>query len=164
MIRISRLASVPVLIVFGLAAPAVAQTALGTLRGAVLDEQGGALPGVTITVRQLETNTGQGTGVSISGQRPFTNGIVVDGASNQMQFYGRQANDFPQDWIQEFQVLTNSFSAEYGQAAGGMLNVITRSGANTTSGRGYGFFRDAKFDRPPFAGRYDTSKQPIFLA
>src|SRR5437763_4514103 len=109
------------------------------------------------------TGTGQGTGVSISGQRPFTNGIVVDGASNQMQFYGRQSNDFPQDWIQEFQVLTNSFSAEYGQAAGGMLNVITRSGANRTSGRAYGFFRDNKSDRPPFAGRYDANKQPIFL-
>ena len=36
-----------------------AQTALGTLRGAVLDEQGGALPGVTITLRHLETNTVQ---------------------------------------------------------------------------------------------------------
>jgi outer membrane receptor for ferrienterochelin and colicin len=34
--------------------------------------------------------------------------------------------------VQEFQVLTNSFSAEFGQAAGGMLNVITRSGANRT--------------------------------
>ncbi len=117
-------------------------------------------PGATTS---NDTGTGQGTGVSISGQRPFTNGIVVDGASNQMQFYGRQANDFPQDWIQEFQVLTNSFGAEYGQAAGGMLNVITRSGANATNGRVYGFFRDAKFDSPPFAGRYDADKQPIFL-
>jgi outer membrane receptor protein involved in Fe transport len=117
-------------------------------------------PGATTSTA---TGTGQGTGVSISGQRPFTNGIVVDGASNQMQFYGRQANDFPQDWIQEFQVLTNSFSAEYGQAAGGMLNVITRSGANTLSGRGYGFFRDDKFDKPPFSGRYDASRQPLFL-
>jgi hypothetical protein len=259
-----------------LATPLSAQTALGTLRGVVVDQQGGALPGVSVTARQIDTNTtqsvatgtegqyflpnlrpgryevtselqgfaatrqqlelrvgqdltvnltmklagvaesiqvvaksvavetqstlatvitnkqiddlptvgrdfsqlatlspgatssnatgtGQGTGVSISGQRPFVNGIIVDGASNQMQFYGRQANDFPQDWIQEFQVLTNSFSAEFGQAAGGMLNVITRSGANTTSGRGYGFFRDDKFDSPPFAGKYDTSKQPIFL-
>jgi outer membrane receptor protein involved in Fe transport len=267
------LASVGVLI---LVAAASAQTALGTLRGVVLDQQGGALPGATITVRQFETNTtatavtgaggeyflpnlrpghyeimaalssfaprkqeldlrvgqeltinltlnlggvstavevvgtsvpvgtqstlatvitnkqiddlptvgrdfsqlatlspgatesnatgtGQGTGVSISGQRPFVNGIIVDGASNQMQFYGRQANSFPQDWIQEFQILTNSFSAEYGQAAGGMLNVITRSGANTTNGRGYGFFRSDKFDRPPFAGKYDAGSQPIFL-
>lgn len=259
-----------------LSVPAMAQTALGTLRGIALDQQGAGMPGVTVTVRQVETNTvqttvtsregryflpnlrpgkylvtselsgfsptkqelelrvgqdltvnftlvvgtlseavdvvgisvpvetqgtlatiitnkqiddlptisrsfaglatlapgvtssnatgtGQGTGVSISGQRPFTNGIVVDGASNQMQFYGRQANDFPQDWIQEFQVLTNAFTAEYGQAAGGVLNVITRSGANKTHGRAYGFFRDAKFDQPPFAGRYDANKNPIFL-
>lgn len=115
------------------------------------------------TTTSTATGTGQGTGVSISGQRPFTNGIVVDGASNQMQFYGRQSNDFPQDWIQEFQVLTNAFTAEYGQAAGGMLNVITRSGANLTTGRGYGFFRDAGFDSPPFAGRYDASNNPVFL-
>jgi outer membrane receptor protein involved in Fe transport len=252
------------------------QTALGTLRGAVLDEQGGALPGATVTIRHVDTNTaetlisggegkffltnlrpgpyeivcelasftaqkqslelrvgqdltvnvtmrlagvaeavevvgrsvtvetqstlativsnkqiddlptigrnfsalatlapgtttstatgtGQGTGVSISGQRPFTNGIVVDGASNQMQFYGRQANDFPQDWIQEFQVLTNAFTAEYGQAAGGMLNVITRSGANVMNGRGYAFFRDAAFDSPPFAGVYDAAGNAVLL-
>jgi hypothetical protein len=275
MIRKSTLA-LGLILIFSSALPAPAQTALGTLRGVVLDQQGGVLPGVTISIRQIDTNTlqttqsadggryflpnlrpgpyeviaelsgfaatkeqlelrvgqdltvnftmkvgglaervdvvarsvtvetqstlatvitnkqiddlptvtrdfsalatispgattstatgtGQGTGVSISGQRPFTNGIVVDGASNQMQFYGRQSNDFPQDWIQEFQVLTNSFSAEYGQAAGGMLNVITRSGSNTTSGRAYAFFRDDKFDQPPFSGRYDASRQPIFL-
>src|SRR2546430_6980335 len=56
-------------------------------------------------------------------------------------------------------VLTNSFRAEYGQAAGGMLNVITRSGANALSGRGYGFFRDDKFDKPPFSGRYDARSE-----
>jgi hypothetical protein len=117
-------------------------------------------PGAT---NSTATGTGQGTGVSISGQRPFSNGIIVDGASNQMQFYGRQANGFPQDWIQEFQILTNSFSAEYGQAAGGMLNVITRSGANVTTGRAYGFFRDNKFDSPPFSGKYTASKTPIFF-
>ena len=109
------------------------------------------------------TGTGQGTGVSIGGQRPTANGIVVDGASNQMQFYGRQANEFPQDWIQEFQVLTNGFGAEYGQAAGGVLNVITRSGTNAFRGRGYGFFRDDKFDEAPYAGRFVDGK-PQFLA
>ena len=44
-----------------------------------------------------------------------------------------------------------------------MLNVITRSGANVPNGRAYGFFRDASFDAPPFAGRYDASNNPIFL-
>lgn len=42
-----------------LAAAGDAQTALGTLRGAVLDEQGGALPGVTVTIRHVDTNTVQ---------------------------------------------------------------------------------------------------------
>jgi outer membrane receptor protein involved in Fe transport len=107
--------------------------------------------------------TASGTGISISGMRPFQNNIIVDGASNLMQFYGRQANDFPQDWIQEFQVLTNSFGAEFGQAAGGVMNVITRSGSNRFQGRGYGFFRSSKFDSPPFAGRYDASGNPVFL-
>ncbi len=107
--------------------------------------------------------TASGTGLSVSGMRPFQNNIVVDGASNLMQFYGRQANDFPQDWIQEFQVLTNSFGAEFGQAAGGVMNVITRSGSNKLAGRVYGYFRDAKFDSPPFAGRYDASGNPVFL-
>src|SRR5437867_6762050 len=45
--------------ILGPAAGASAQTALGTLRGVVLDQQGGALPGVTVTVRQVETNTAQ---------------------------------------------------------------------------------------------------------
>src|SRR5437762_14261422 len=43
--------------ILGPAAGASAQTALGTLRGVVLDQQGGALPGVTVTVRQVDTNT-----------------------------------------------------------------------------------------------------------
>src|SRR5262247_226023 len=41
------------------APPAPAQTALGTVRGAVLDQQGAVLPGVTITLRQVDTNTSQ---------------------------------------------------------------------------------------------------------
>src|SRR5215510_13190486 len=41
------------------AAPAPAQTALGTVRGVVLDQQSAVLPGVTITLRQVETNTSQ---------------------------------------------------------------------------------------------------------
>jgi outer membrane receptor protein involved in Fe transport len=108
------------------------------------------------------SGTGAGTGVSIGGARPTSNSIVVDGASNSMQFYGRQANEFPQDWIQEFQVHSNSFGAEYGQASGGLLNVVTRSGSNAFNGRLYGFFRDAALDQAPFAGRFDGDR-PVFL-
>ena len=116
-------------------------------------------PGTTQTGT---TGTGQGSGVSVGGARPTSNAIVVDGASNGMQFYGRQANEFPQDWIQEFQVHTNAFGAEYGQASGGLLNVVTRSGSNQFMGRLYGFFRDNEFDKAPFAGRF-VNNEPVFL-
>ena len=82
-------------------------------------------PGVTTGVG------GNGDTLSFNGQRGYANGIFVDGASNEWNYYGSQASSFAQDWIQEFQVMTNSFAAEYGTASGGLLNVITRSGTNT---------------------------------
>ena len=50
------------------ASPLSAQTALGTLRGVVLDQQSGALPGATVTARQLETNTTQAAVTGAEGQ------------------------------------------------------------------------------------------------
>jgi hypothetical protein len=127
-------------------------------------------PGATVS---NYSGTNAGTGYSFGGQRQYDNNIQVDGATNLMQFYGRQANYFPQDWIQEFQVLTNSYPAEYGQSVGGVLNVITRSGTNDLHGRGYGYFRDAALDTPPFAGKYSNGPStlaspnpgaPVFLS
>ena len=110
------------------------------------------------------TSTGQGAmGFSASGQRQFQNNVFVDGATNAMQFYGTQAESYPQDWIQEFQVMTNGFSAEFGQASGAVLNVITKSGSNSFQGRAYGFVRDDNFDTAPFAGRF-VNGVPEFLS
>ena len=101
-------------------------------------------------------------GFSAAGQRQYQNNVFVDGATNAMQFYGTQSESYPQDWIQEFQVMTNGFSAEFGNASGAVLNVITRSGTNTLQGRGYGFFQNAKFNSPPYAGRF-VNGEPVFL-
>ena len=110
------------------------------------------------------TSTGQGSmGFSASGQRQFQNNVFVDGATNAMQFYGTQAESYPQDWIQEFQVMTNGFSAEFGQASGAVLNVITKSGSNSLQVRGYGFVRDDNFDTAPYAGRF-VNGEPQFLS
>lgn len=109
------------------------------------------------------TSSGQSAmGFSASGQRQFQNNVFVDGATNAMQFYGSQAESYPQDWVQEFQVMTNGFSAEFGQASGAVLNVVTRSGANKVQGRAYGFFRDDNFDTAPYAGRF-VNGEPEFL-
>ena len=111
-----------------------------------------AAPGVTTGVG------GNGDTLSFNGQRGYANGIFVDGASNEWNYYGSQASSFAQDWIQEFQVMTNSFAAEYGTASGGLLNVITRSGTNTFTGRAYGFFRDNSLDAAPFAGFFENGE------
>ncbi|MGH9159723.1 MAG: TonB-dependent receptor [Vicinamibacteraceae bacterium] len=106
---------------------------------------------------------GNGATLAFAGQRGYANGVFVDGASNEWQYYGSQASSFPQDWIQEFQVMTNSFAAEYGTASGGLLNVITRSGSNTFTGRAYGFFRNDAWDAAPFAGFFEDGA-PVYEA
>jgi hypothetical protein len=50
------------------------------------------------------------------------------------------------DNIDEYQVLSNSYSAEYGGGAGAIINMVTRGGTNNFSGRVYGYFRDDKFN------------------
>jgi len=51
-----------------------------------------------------------------------------------------------QEAIQEFQVVTDGFSAEYGRAAGGVLNIVTKSGGNTFSGSTFFFERPGSLD------------------
>lgn len=101
-------------------------------------------------------------GFAAAGQNQYQNNVFVDGGTNAMQFYGTMADTFPQDWIEEFQVLTNNFSAEFGHASGAVLNVITRSGTNEFHGRVYGFFQDAALNSRPYAGHF-TNGAPAFL-
>lgn len=110
----------------------------------------------------VSSSGGGSMGFGAAGQRQYQNQIFVDGATNAQQFYGTQAESVPQDWVQEFQVMTSGYSAEFGQATGGVLNVITRSGSNIFQGRGYGFYRSSKWDEGPFAGRF-VNDEPIFL-
>ncbi len=102
-------------------------------------------------------------GFSAAGQKQYQNNVLVDGGTNAMQFYGTQADTYPQDWIQEFQVMSNGYSAEYGHASGAFVNVITKSGTNDFHGRAYGFFQNAALNAPPYAGHY-TNGQPQFLS
>lgn len=104
------------------------------------------------------TKTGVYGGVDISGSRDFQNAYQVDGVSAKRQRLGDQRLPYAQDWIEEFQVITTQFSPEFGQASGGVLNVITRSGSNQLAGRGYAFFRNDEWDaRPAFV----TRKPPL---
>jgi outer membrane receptor protein involved in Fe transport len=89
--------------------------------------------------------------LSFAGQRGTLNSLTVDGTDNNNTFFGqtlgrtgsgRAPYQFSQDAVQEFQVNTNGYSAEFGRAGGAVINVITKSGTNAFHGTGFEFFRD----------------------
>ncbi|MGC4051438.1 MAG: carboxypeptidase regulatory-like domain-containing protein [Paludibaculum sp.] len=76
------------------------------------------------------------------------NAFLTDGNDTTNSFYNENAGrtristQISQDAVQEFQVLSNGFSAEFGRAMGGVINTVTRSGTNATHGTAYWFFRN----------------------
>jgi outer membrane receptor protein involved in Fe transport len=86
-------------------------------------------------------DTKRGVGVSINGARQSSTGILLDGAENVDLFTASTGQQVPMDSIQEYRVLTSNFTAEYGRAAGGVVNVATKSGSNSWHGSGYEYNR-----------------------
>jgi hypothetical protein len=85
------------------------------------------------------------SGLNISGQRGRSNLVNVDGADATDNSVNGVRSTVSQEAVQEFQIITNSYAAEYGRAAGGVVNIITRSGSNTFHGDVYGYLRNRNF-------------------
>jgi hypothetical protein len=87
--------------------------------------------------------------VSFRGMSTLLNNNTVDGADNNQAFFSeergrtRAGYSTPKVAIEEFQVNTSNYSAEYGRAAGGVTNTVTRSGGNDFHGEAYFYDRDA---------------------
>ena len=101
-------------------------------------------PGVTTgrtsvgsTITEFEV-----TRVSFAGMRDLSNQVTVDGADNINTATGSQRATPPQEAVQEFRVVNNSFGAEYGRALGGIVNIVTKSGTNTLHGSVYDYFQN----------------------
>ena len=88
----------------------------------------------------------QGQEVSIFGERGSAISYVIDGADNNDPLSGGAFQQYTQDSIQEFEVITTGYEAEFGRAQGGVVNIITRSGTNEFAGSAFGFFRDDSLD------------------
>lgn len=89
---------------------------------------------------------------------PGGNNFMTDGNDSTETFYNENAGrtriptQISQDAVQEFQVLSDAYSAEYGRALGGVVNTVTRSGTNEYHSTGFWFFRNRTLDaRDPFA-------------
>jgi len=84
--------------------------------------------------------------ISFGGQRSFSNTVAVDGADFVSMISGVQRSTPPQEAVQEFRVVNNTFGAEYGRAAGGIVNIITKSGTNDLHGSAYEYFQNDATD------------------
>ena len=94
--------------------------------------------------------SGRGKALSISGNRPAANNFLFDGIS-----MNDQSNNTPGsilgvtlgvDAIDQFTLISDTFPAEYGNASGGILNAVTRSGTNQIHGGSYYFGRNSAID------------------
>jgi carboxypeptidase family protein/TonB-dependent receptor-like protein len=109
---------------------------------------------------------GLGMQMTIDGNRPQQNtyrlnGIIINDYSNAGPGSVLGQN-LGVDAIQEFSVLTNNYSAEYGFTSGGVINAITRSGTSQFHGSAYEFLRNSKLDAADyFENHNDLPKAPF---
>lgn len=111
--------------------------------GAGIDTLALLAPGV-IANRAGGTNT-NGTGLSVNGNRGRSNNFQIDGSDNNDLSVAGPALfvDF-QDAVQEFQVITNNFSAQYGRNQGAIINIVTPHGTNSYHGTAFWFHQDSR--------------------
>ncbi len=98
-------------------------------------------PGVSITQGP------DGDEININGQRGIFNNISLDGGDYNNGFFGEQmggqraAVDITLEAVKEFQITASGANAEFGRSAGGVINVVTKSGTNAIHGAGFEYFR-----------------------
>ncbi len=114
----------------------------------------------------MMTDTGRRDSFSASGMRPSQNNVMLDGIDNnnlQSATHARRsdATAISIDAVQEFKVETNTFSAEYGKSAGGVVNVVMKSGTNEVHGTVFGFLRNEVFDAKNFFDAADKPRPPF---
>ena len=113
------------------------------------------------------TNDGTFGLVSFHGIVGVFNNVMVDGADNNQAFFSEERGRtrisyaISQESIREFQVNNSNFSAEFGRAAGGVVNAVTRSGTNDVHGSAFYYLRDRNFlAQDPFAHAQNQAKPP----
>ena len=117
---------------------------------------------VALSGNVANDSSGRGTGFAINGQRSASTSILLDGAENVDTFTAGIGQAVPLDSVQEFRVITGNFSAEYGRASGGIVNVATIAGSNDFHGTGYGFNRISKLASNGFDNNARGIERPVF--
>jgi outer membrane receptor protein involved in Fe transport len=116
------------------------------------------VPGVAIN-RHVDPTSDNAN--PVLGERSGNNNFLIDGQPNKDFVNGGPAQQFNQETIAEFQVLTNGYKAEFGQASGAIVNVITKSGGNEYRGVGSLFFREDALDSSNSLDETRTDTLPL---
>jgi hypothetical protein len=106
-------------------------------------------PGVLPDLNQGGGSAPNLTGFATAAQTGRNNAILIDGLSHDDALPGAMRGIVSLEAVREFVVSTNGFPAEYGQASGALVNVVTRSGTNAFSTRTFYFHRDEDWDATP---------------
>jgi hypothetical protein len=118
------------------------------------------LPGTTTPVEGSQLSTRGDFAMHANGGREENNNFLLDGVDNNDSDVRGYVLQPSVDSIQEFKIATNSYSAEYGVASAGQVNIVTRSGGNEFHGTLYDYLRNRDLDARNF---FDGPNKPQFI-
>jgi hypothetical protein len=129
------------------------------------------VPGVTGSPDQITDSPGSYGIFSVNGARGRSNNFLLDGtdmndgyrndpAINEAGVFGTPATILPIEAIAELRVLSN-FESEYGRSAGGVINIVTKSGTNSFHGTGFEFFRNNALDARNYINQVGSPQNPF---
>ena len=123
------------------------ETRLATQLPSTANPNGGVL-NLSLLGAGVVTAGGFGTaeGPSVGGQRPRNNNFMIEGADNNRGDVTGSVAKVPPDAVQEFTVLQNQFSAEFGHSSGGQFNSVIRGGTNELHGSIYEYLENRKLN------------------
>src|SRR5688572_1884926 len=120
----------------------------------------GLLPGI---VPNISTESFGSDAVVVNGTDSRNNNFLVDGGNNNDDVIGQRAGTqarTPIEAIQEFQVITNQFDAEYGRTTGAIVNAVTKSGTNTWRGSAFENYQEAGLTGRDYFAKKNNSPKP----
>lgn len=109
----------------------------------------------------FQSTVAPGAGLSVNGGRPGASAILADGVNNTAVGVSRALVTFSPDVVQEFKVSSSAYSAEFGQAGGGVISVTTKGGGNRFGGTLYAFHRNPKTNAAPYTRNIVPRTRPI---
>ena len=117
---------------------------------------------VALSAGATPTNIKRGIGFALNGQRAESGSFLLDGSDNNDPYNSGPGQIVPLDAVQEYRLLTNNFTAEYGRSLAFIANAVTKTGVNKFHGDAYYFLRNSKLAANTFENNSRGLPRPVF--